>query len=92
VSGVGFDGPSADPVDSVTYELHRIWLSAGRVILENLCSLTELPSRCRIVCAPLKVRNANGGPVRALALVDEGDAEAIGGRALGGSSAAGVAP
>ncbi len=92
VSGVGFDGPSADPVDSVTYELHRIWLSAGRVILENLCSLTELPSRCRIVCAPLKVRNANGGPVRVLALVDEGDAEAIGGRALGGSSAAGVAP
>ena len=71
VSGVGFDGPSADPVDSVTYELHRIWLSAGRVILENLRALTELPSRCRIVCAPLKVRNANGGPARVLALVDD---------------------
>lgn len=71
VSGIGFDGPSADPVDSVTYELHRIWLAAGRVILENLRSLTELPRRCRIICAPLKVRGANGGPARVLALVDE---------------------
>ncbi|MGC8471266.1 MAG: cyclase family protein [Acidimicrobiales bacterium] len=91
VSGVGFDGPSADPVDSVTYELHRIWLSAGRVILENLRSLTELPSRCRIVCAPLKVRKANGGPVRVLALVEEGEGEALGSRALGGSGVEGVA-
>jgi kynurenine formamidase len=89
VSGVGFDGPSADPVDSVTYELHRIWLSAGCVILENLCSLTLLPARCRIVCAPLKVRDANGGPVRVLALLDEDDAEASD-RALGGSATRGV--
>ena len=71
VSGVGFDGPSADPVDSVTYDLHHIWLSAGCVILENLRSLTELPPRCPIVCAPLKVRGANGGPVRVLGLVDD---------------------
>lgn len=71
VSGVGFDGPSADPIDSVTYDLHRVWLSAGCVILENLRSLTDLPSRCRIVCAPLKVRDANGGPVRVLALVED---------------------
>ncbi len=80
VSGVGFDGPSADPVESVTYDLHRIWLSAGRVILENLRSLTELPRRCRVVCAPLKVRGANGGPARVLALVDDPD-DPAGGRA-----------
>ena len=92
VSGVGFDGPSADPVDSVTYELHRIWLSAGRVILENLRSLTVLPARCTIVCAPLKVRKANGGPVRVLALVEDGDGEAVEGQAFGSSSADGVAP
>lgn len=71
VSGVGFDGPSADPVESTTYDLHRIWLSAGRVILENLAALDELPSRCQIVVAPLKVRGANGGPVRVLAMVPE---------------------
>lgn len=71
VSGVGFDGPSADPVESTSYELHRIWLSAGRVILENLAALDELPPRCPIVVAPLKVRGANGGPVRVLAMVPD---------------------
>jgi arylformamidase len=71
VAGIGFDGPSADPVDTDTYELHRLWLGAGKIIIENLASLAELPDRCRIVVAPLKVRNANGGPARVFALVDD---------------------
>jgi len=71
VSGVGFDGPSADPVDSTEFELHHVWLSGGAIILENLASLDQLPARCRIVVAPLKVSGANGGPARVLALIDD---------------------
>ena len=71
VAGVGFDGPSADPVDTDDYLLHRLWLGAGKIIIENLADLAELPARCRIVVAPLKVRGANGGPARVLALVDD---------------------
>ncbi len=71
VAGIGFDGPSADAVDTDDYELHRLWLGAGKIIIENLASLAELPDRCRIVVAPLKVRRANGGPARVLALVDD---------------------
>ncbi|MHB1527406.1 MAG: cyclase family protein [Candidatus Dormibacteria bacterium] len=71
VSGVGLDGPSADPVESQTYDLHRLWLSSGRFILENLADLRSLPERCRIVVAPLKVRGANGAPARVLAFLDE---------------------
>lgn len=70
VAGVGFDGPSADPVDSTDYELHHVWLSAGAIILENLAALDQLPDRCRIVVAPLKVKAANGGPARVFALLD----------------------
>jgi arylformamidase len=70
VAGVGFDGPSADPVDSEDYPLHRLWLGAGKIIIENLASLADVPARCRIVVAPLKVRGANGGPARVLALLD----------------------
>jgi arylformamidase len=70
VAGVGFDGPSADPVDSTDYQLHHVWLSAGAIILENLAALDELPARCRIVVAPLKVKAANGGPARIFALLD----------------------
>jgi arylformamidase len=71
VTGVGFDGPSADPVESTDYELHQLWLSAGAIILENLAGLDQLPGRCRIVVAPLKVSGANGGPARVFAFVDD---------------------
>ena len=69
ISGIGFDGPSADPVDSTTFDLHHVWLSAGRLILENLTNLGELPARVPVVVAPMKVREANGAPARIFALV-----------------------
>jgi arylformamidase len=71
IVGIGFDGPSADPVDTETFELHRVWLGAGRMILENLTNLDALPARTRVVVAPLKVRGANGAPARVLALVSD---------------------
>jgi arylformamidase len=70
ISGIGFDGPSCDPVDTTTFDLHRVWLGAGRLILENLTNLGELPERCRVVIAPMKVRDANGGPSRVFAFPD----------------------
>ncbi len=71
LSGIGFDGPSADPVDSTTFDLHRIWLGAGRLIVENLANLDKLPERTQIVVAPLKVRAANGAPARIFAFVPD---------------------
>jgi arylformamidase len=69
ISAIGFDGPSADPVDSTTYDLHRIWLSAGRMIVENVTNLDQLPERVPVVIAPLKLDEANGGPARIFALL-----------------------
>jgi kynurenine formamidase len=71
ISGIGFDGPSADPVDTEDYGLHRIWLGAGRLILENLANLDELPRRAPVVIAPMRVAEANGAPVRAFALLPD---------------------
>ena len=71
VSAIGFDGPSADPVESTTFDLHRIWLSAGRLIIENATNLDQLPERAQVVVAPLKVRDANGAPARILALLPD---------------------
>jgi kynurenine formamidase len=71
ISAIGFDGPSADPVDTTTYDLHRIWLGAGRMIIENLTNLEQLPPRVQVVVAPMKVRDANGAPTRIFALVPE---------------------
>lgn len=69
ISGVGFDGPSADPTESTTFPLHKIWCGAGCLILENVANLGELPERTLLVIAPMKVRGANGAPARLLALV-----------------------
>jgi len=71
VSGVGFDGPSADPVDSVDFALHQMWLGAGKIIIENLAGLAELPARCRIVIAPAEGAQGERGPARVLAFLDE---------------------
>jgi kynurenine formamidase len=71
VSAIGFDGPSADPVDTTTYDLHRIWLGAGRMILENVANLDQLPPRAQIVVAPMKVARANGAPARIFALLPD---------------------
>jgi kynurenine formamidase len=71
IVGVGFDGPSADPVDTETFDLHKVWLGAGRMILENLTNLGLLPARTPVVVAPLKVRRANGAPARVLAFVSD---------------------
>jgi arylformamidase len=71
ISAIGFDGPSADPVDSTTFELHRIWLGAGRMIIENAANLDLLPDRAQVVVAPMKVRAANGAPVRIFAFLPD---------------------
>jgi len=71
ISAIGFDGPSADPVDSTTFDLHRIWLSAGRMILENVNNLDQLPDRAQVVVAPMKVARANGAPTRIFALLPD---------------------
>ena len=71
IVGIGFDGPSADPVETETFDLHKVWLGAGRMILENLTNLDLLPARTQVVVAPLKVRGANGAPARVLAFVPD---------------------
>ena len=71
VSAIGFDGPSADPVDTTTFDLHRIWLGSGRMILENVSNLDQLPERAQVVVAPMKVAGANGAPARIFALLPD---------------------
>lgn len=71
VSAIGFDGPSADPVDTTTFDLHKIWLGAGRMIIENVANLDLLPERAQVVVAPLKVRAANGAPARIFAFLPD---------------------
>lgn len=50
---------------------HRALLGADHTIIENLTNLTELPEQFVLLAFPLKLVNADGAPIRAVAAVDE---------------------
>lgn len=68
--GVGLDTISLDPIASLT--LHRQLLSTDKtVIIENLNNLDKLPGGLFTFCAlPLRYENADGSPIRAVALLE----------------------
>ena len=74
--GVGIDCMSVDPmdIDPTKEEMpnHFMLFRAGKVIVENLCNLDE--ASCKLVdfyALPLKYRDADGAPVRAIAILSE---------------------
>jgi len=71
LKGVALDCISADRADTVDYEVHKILLSRGMVIVENLTGLDALPGTFGLSCFPLKIESADGSPVRAVAYVED---------------------
>lgn len=69
LKGIGFDAISADPVESQDLPVHRILLGKGLVLIENLTQLDQLPNQQLLFsCLPLKLAEADGSPVRAVAI------------------------
>ena len=67
LKGVGIDAISFDELDATDSPIHRILLSAGFVLLENLANLRQAPAEGGLFAAlPLKYKNADGSPVRAV--------------------------
>jgi len=63
---VGVDSPSVEPYGQAMGPVHRVLLSAGVVIVENL-ALSGIPEgEYEFVCLPMKVRGGDGAPARAL--------------------------
>lgn len=72
LKGVGFDAISADPVGASDFVNHLHFFRAGMVIVENLRGLEPLAGRRFLFsCLPLKFANADGSPVRAVALLEQ---------------------
>ena len=71
LKGVGFDTLSADPVDAAPCIRHLALFRAGLVLVENLTGL-EAPIGRRFLfsCLPLSLDQADGSPVRAVAMLD----------------------
>ncbi|MFA6598989.1 MAG: cyclase family protein [Ignavibacteriaceae bacterium] len=77
LDGIGFDAFSVDsvvPADVVnpeTLPYHFILLAKEILLIENLTNLDKLPDDIFMFhCLPLKIEEADGSPVRAIAIVD----------------------
>jgi kynurenine formamidase len=70
--GIGVDVISIDPMSDDNLTTHRRLLESGEiVIIENLANLDQLGDGLfTLVALPLKHRDADGSPIRAIALVD----------------------
>jgi arylformamidase len=78
LKGVGVDSFSLDRIISankVASEIipnHYILLGKEILLIENLTNLDKLPARpFSFQCFPLKVENAEGSPIRAIAIINE---------------------
>lgn len=70
VSAVGTDCISLDAGDAGGgLPAHKVLLSGGVLIFENLNNLVSLREEAFFIGMPLKIRNGTGSPVRAIALV-----------------------
>jgi len=70
LKGIGADMISADEAESTTFPIHTILLKRNIVIIENLTNLRALSDKEFVFSGfPLKIENADGSPVRAVALL-----------------------
>ena len=70
LKGVGFDAVSPDTMDSDDLPVHNKFLSAEKLIIENLTDLSLLLNKeFELSLFPIPVSDADGLPVRAVALL-----------------------
>jgi kynurenine formamidase len=72
LKGIGVDCSSVDDIGSETFPVHKILLSKNILIIENLTDLDRVKTEeFTFCCFPLKIQQADGSPVRAVAIVDK---------------------
>jgi len=75
LKGIGTDGISHDRIDakveSGEYYVHQIFLSSGKILIENLTNLDKIKGKLvDVACLPIYYVNADGSPVRIVANFD----------------------
>jgi len=66
---VGIDSPSIDLGINNNFPVHHILSKNNILIVENLANLDKIPKPIfKLFVLPLKLKNATGAPVRAIAL------------------------
>jgi arylformamidase len=70
LKGIGVDMISVDEVDSTALIVHKAFFARDMMVVENLAGLDALIGReFTFSCLPLKIADADGSPIRAVAIV-----------------------
>lgn len=70
LKGIGLDAISIDRISSTDFAIHRILLASEILIIENLTNLDAIDrERFDFFCLPLRIKDADGSPVRASVLL-----------------------
>jgi kynurenine formamidase len=71
IHAVGLDTASIDYGQSTLFESHVTLFAANVPAMENLANLEKLPETgMTIIALPMKIRGGSGGPLRAIAIVE----------------------
>ena len=63
---IGLDTPSIDPADSELLTAHRVALSNGISVLENLDLTRIVAGEYELIALPLRLSGVEASPVRAI--------------------------
>ncbi|TWU56974.1 Kynurenine formamidase [Rubripirellula tenax] len=77
---VGVEPPSVADVNDLSEvtEIHHILFKAGIVIIEGLAHLDQIGTdRCQFIALPLRIVGGDGCPVRAIAIVGDGEPDPV---------------
>ncbi|OPJ57232.1 cyclase family protein [Alkalithermobacter paradoxus] len=70
LKGIGIDAISIDNIESSTFSVHHIFFKEGMIIIENLTNLDHIEKDTFLfMCMPLKTKEADGSPTRAIAIL-----------------------
>jgi kynurenine formamidase len=71
--GIGLDVIGIDPIRDGNLTLHKkLFLNTNIVIIENLTHLSDVSNEVfTFVALPLKYENADGAPIRAIAILNK---------------------
>lgn len=69
IKGIGIDAISIDRVDTSDFPVHHLLFNAGILVVENLANLDQVATEFYFGCFPLKIKHADGAPVRAVAFM-----------------------
>ena len=70
IKGIGVDAISIDRMPDHHFPVHHLLFNAGLFIIENLANLQQVGMQFTLACFPMQIKNADGAPVRAVAILE----------------------